>query len=134
MATYYSTNLVDNSTGLVIANGYDSTLALSFLALILDITNNTTYTANFTASSATSSTLSDFEFKVYDDNCVIDSLSLWVFTSSNLTPSIIIDDYGTFILTLIEEGNCSERTCFTSDELEELYQKALNMCKICNCT
>ena len=24
-------------------------------------------------------------------------------------------------------------SCFTTDELEELYQKALNICKLCNC-
>jgi hypothetical protein len=23
--------------------------------------------------------------------------------------------------------------CFTTEELEELYQKALNICKLCNC-
>ena len=135
MATYYSCNLYDNSTSTVIATGYGSTLQAGMALFITDVTTNTDYTA--TVNFATGSTVNNllmFSLSLTSEDCDIVDLSFWAFTSDNSTPAVIITDFGKKRLGIIDPGNCSTRVCFDEYELEELYQKALNMCKICNCT
>lgn len=135
MSAGYSVTLIDNSDNSILAIGFQSTLSSALQTLVSNILTNLGWIAIANGASFSSpNDIVDFSFTLSTDICDIGNYSIHAFTANSLTPTVPIANIGTFILTLVEPGNCSTRTCFTLDELEDLYQQVLNMCKLCNCT
>lgn len=145
-ALVVAATLTDLDTGLVIATGYNSSVQTypviyALQQLISNLQTNTSYTATFTYSAVTTSLLKGLSFTVNDYNCPINNLRLKIFNPyvdtppyAGVDPTIVVKLMFSKSLTLIQEGNCTSDECFTVLELEDLYNKALKMCKLCNCS
>ncbi len=118
--------LIDNSTGATLANGVGATRLLAVQDFITNIGSSTLYIPNTSYNTTTT----DLSIILDDYECSIDNLSIIIFdTTGRFNVSL-----GIFPCLLIDQGNCQTRVCFTQDELNKLYQQALNLCNLCNCT
>lgn len=122
-------DLIDNSTGFIIGSGSAASNIVSAIQSLVTNLALSNYISTFTYLTTSGYSITGLIFTVNDFECPIDSFSLHLYLTGFSTLNL-----GIFPLVLIQPGNCITLTCFTSDELQELYQKALNMCKLCNCT
>lgn len=144
-------NIIDNNTGIILAQGYNTTTTssetTSQYAIELALNNLTTNyscyvsTIMYTGMISRESIPSAAIYSIIN-NCTCNSnLSIHLYEPIVDTPpyggifpnEIGIDLLTTNISQTFIPGNCSYKQCFTQDELNQLYQESLNICKDCNC-
>lgn len=142
-----SVTLTDVGTNTILANGFNFNfqpipLVYALNQLITNLQSSTNYTATFTydTNTSTNSVLNNVTFTIKDYECPIDRFKLHIFVPTvdsppytGISPLVVGTEIGTYNLSAINIGNCTQKNCFTSNELTNLYQQALNMCGLCNC-
>ena len=143
--------IIDNTTNTILAIGYNTgvvTQPTSLYALIQAINNLYTNYPCYTGSSTVNkvvgksgTTWSD-GYLYLTNNCqCISNLSIHLYQPvvdtppyTGINPYQVASEISTTnIQSFYKQGNCSNKKCFTKDQLNDLYQQSLNLCKDCNC-
>ena len=151
--------ITDLTTGTILATGYNSgivTIPTSLYALQQMLTNlqtsypcytyDYTFTKTLTNPSGAGTHIgsyyySNIDIKITNTCSCTSNLAIHLYQPvvdsppyTGIEVNTVYADYGTVnLINNFTPGNCTNKVCFTADELNTLYQQSLNICKDCNC-
>lgn len=150
--TVCACTIIDNNTGNIIATGYNTastgstpTSNIAFGTAFNNLnTLNPCYTGNVTFDKGSikgSPVYTNVTYTIVNSCSCLDSLTIHLFVPyvnappyTGIDPTIVVQELGTFNLSnTFTPGSCSNKECFTTEQLNTLYQESLNICKDCNC-